>query len=162
MNAAELPKTQLFKCSVFFERLFLTINKARELNFITDITPISSPYLNRGVLFNSQFSFVTHTNYITKTSVLNISSIAKIRPFLSLPGVDNSIAVFYDLLWLNSTKLQLVQNCGDPFLIHTIHLFFVECVCLWISLNSGFKPLKQFYPQQFIHITCDSRNQITV
>lgn len=98
MNAAELPKTQLFKCSVFFERLFLTINKARELNFITDITPISSPYLNRGVLFNSQFSFVTRTNYITKTSVLNISSIAKIRPFLSLPGVDNSIAVFYDLL----------------------------------------------------------------
>lgn len=31
-----------------------------------------------------------------------------------------------------------------------------------MSLNSGFKPLQQVYPQQIIHITCNLRNQITV
>ncbi|KAK7933805.1 hypothetical protein WMY93_004701 [Mugilogobius chulae] len=110
-----------------------TLSKSSSILFnFNNSTFTPSPLIrNLGILLDSNLSFESHINQVTRTAFFHLKNIARLRPSLSFPAAEILIHAFitsrldycnsilYGLSSKTLNKLQYIQNSAARLLTHT-------------------------------------------
>lgn len=139
--------------------------KKREmlLNNMGKLAPWVKPKVTSlGVIIDSDLSFKSHINKVTKTSFFHLRNIAKVRPFINQKDAEKLIhafissrldycnALFTGLPKKNTERLQLIQNSAARLLTRTKrreHISPVLAALHWLPVKCriDFKVLLLIY-----------------
>ena len=127
------------------------------------LTPwIKSEVTSLGVIIDSDLSFSSHINKVSKTSFFHLRNIAKVRPFINQKDAEKLVhafissrldycnALFTGLPKKNTERLQLIQNSAARLLTRTKkreHISPVLAALHWlpVTFRIDFKVLLLIY-----------------